>query len=206
MTHKVKVTLLRTPEFYWAKACEFTREKQGFTSAELAGCTSGVTIATVQKWLHSMTRQGELKIVGSRPAMAGKRAHVYAVVRIRATPPKLERGFEGVLGRVQQQLWNAMRTLPNFTIQELAVAASTEERPVSRNAANKYVCALWRAGMVLAVERPVFGRKGVSGVAPGLWRLLRQHNRGPAAPQILQARFVFDPNRDQIVGESEVLS
>jgi len=99
-----------------------------------------------------------------------------------------------------------MRTLPQFTIQELAVAASTEERPISRNTANKYVAALARAGMVAAIEPPAAGAKGRVGAVAGLWRLLRGHNRGPEAPRILQARFVFDPNRDEVVGESEVLS
>jgi hypothetical protein len=207
MTHKVRVTLLRGPEFYWFKACEFTREKQGFTVAELAGCTCGVTNSTIQQWVNAMKRQGELKVVGARPSIAGKAAHVYAVVRIRAAAPVVRRpDFSGIFGRAQQQLWNAMRTLPNFSIQELAVAASTEERPVSRNTANKYVAALARAGLVAAIEPPAHGRKGRTGSVAGLWRLLKHHNRGPQAPQILQARFVFDPNRDQIVGESEVLS
>jgi hypothetical protein len=207
MTHKVKVTMLRSPVFYWDKACAFTREKQGFTVAELAGCTCGVANSTIQQWVNAMKRQGELKVVGSRPSIAGKTAHVYAVVHIRATAPVVRRpDFIGMAGRAQQQLWNAMRTLPNFSLQELAVAASTEERPVSRNTANKYVAALARAGLVAAIEPPAPGRQGRTGAIAGMWRLLKHHNRGPLAPQILQARFVFDPNRDEIVGESEVLS
>lgn len=207
MTHKVKVTVLRGPDFYWQKACEFTVEKQGFTVAELAGCTCGVANSTVQQWVNAMKRQGEIIVVGARSSIAGKQAHVYGVFRMRREAPVVRRpDFTGRLGRAQQQLWNAMRTLPNFSIQELAVAASTEERPVSRNTANKYVAALARAGLVAAIELPVHGRKGRTGAIAGMWRLLKHHNRGPAAPQILQARFVFDPNRDEIVGESEVLS
>jgi hypothetical protein len=207
MTHKLKVALLRGPEFYWRKACELTRDKQGFTAADLAGCTSGVANATVRRWLSAMRRQGEIKVIGAGRIVCGHVENIWAVVRIRDNAPAVERaGNLGMKGRAQQQMWNAMRILPNFTIKELAVAASIEERPVTLHLANWYVVLLARAGMVGLVEKPLFATRGCTPDVPGRWRLLRQHNSGPAAPQIFQARFVFDPNRDQIVGESEVLS
>jgi hypothetical protein len=207
VTHKVKVTLLRGPDFYWEKACEFTRKKQGFTTAELAGCTCGVANSTIQQWVKAMNRQGELKVVGSRPTRPGcKAAHVYAVARIRTERPVVRvRESVSRRGRVQQQLWTAMRTLHNFSSQELAVAASIEECIVSRVATVNYIRFLSRVGMLIAIEEPAT-KKGHQGMIAGRWRLARVHNTGPLPPQIFQARFVFDPNRDQIVGESEVLS
>jgi hypothetical protein len=207
MTHRVKVALLRGPEFYWRTACEFTRQKGGFTVAELAGCTSGVTNAAVQKWVMLLKRQGELKVVGARPAEGARfAADLYAVVRIRSQPPIAHKGEPGIPGgQVQKQLWSAMRALESFSSQELAVSASTEECPVTRTAAVNYIRFLSRAGMLVVLQEPT-PRKGRRGTSPGRWRLVRAHNRGPHAPQILHARFVFDPNRDEIIGESEVFA
>lgn len=207
MTLNVKVAVLRGPDFYWSKACELTAKKGNFTVAELAECTSGVTNATVRRWVNSMRRQGEFKIVGSGRVVCGKIENVLAVVRIRPTAPAVEReGFFGVKGRAQQQLWNTMRILPNWTIKELAVAASTDDRPVSAHQANWYVQRLVTAGMVIQVEKPRFETRGCTPDQPGRWRLARQHNRGPYAPQIREARFVYDPNRDSVIGDGEVFS
>lgn len=200
------VHLPRGPEHYWTVARAFGAA--GFTVGELAGCTNGVAYGTVQQWVNAMKRQGELMIVGSRKSgVGGKTAHLYAVVKQRSTPPVVRRvTFSGALGRAQQQCWNAMRVLPQFTIRELAVAASTEEHPVRENTANKYVAALHRAALIIAVDPPAFGKKGRIGACPGTWRLKKSADSGPRAPQIFQAKFVFDPNRSRIVGESEVSS
>jgi hypothetical protein len=207
MTLALKVSVLRSPEFYWKKACEFTQRQGGFTAAEIAGCTSGVANSTVRTWAGAMVRQGELKIVGSHPSTGGRTAPVYAVVQIRTAAPAIRRAnFIGLQGRAQQQMWNAMRALPNFSLDELAVAASTEERPIHRNTASRYVAHLTRAGVLVAVKPPLKGKKGHAGAVAGIWRLLKSRNSGPAAPRIHQCSFVYDPNRDEIVGGSEVFS
>lgn len=207
MSHSLKVTPLRSPDYYWAMACAFTRKKGGFTAAELAGATCGVANSTIRTWCGAMVRQGELKIVGSQPSTGGRAAQVYAVARIRTEAPAIRRpDFTGEGGRAQQQMWNAMRALPNFSIVELMAAASTEERPICQNTASRYVAHLTRAGLLHVVQPPLKGRPGKAGAVAGVWRLLKSHNRGPAAPRIHNCAFVYDPNRDEIVGESEVVS
>jgi hypothetical protein len=154
-----------------------------------------------------MHRQGELHVVGARPGIAGKQAHLYAVVKKKARAPVVRRpDFVGSFGRSQQYLWTAMRTLGSFTVEDLAVFASTDDVTIKPNTARKYIGALVRVGIVTVVEPPRFGKKGVLGATRGRWRLPASQNRGPNAPKIFQASFVFDPNRSEIVGESEVSS
>lgn len=202
-THSLKVAMMKSPAFYWKSACDFG--SKGFTVSDLAGCTCGVANSTVRMWVKEMARAGELKVIGARPGIAGKEKHLYAVVRPRLTPPTVRRpDFIGQAGQAQQQVWNTMRMLSIWTLEELALAASTEERSVSRNVANKYVAALVRAGVVSVVKGPAFGEIGHIGARCGFYKLNPAANSGPAAPQVLKAKFVFDVNRQKIVGESEV--
>jgi len=203
MTHSLKVALMRSPAAYWKSACAFGRA--GFTVAQLAGCTCGVANSTVRQWVRDMASQGELKVVGSEPGIAGKDKHRYAVSRLRMKAPVVRRPeFKGTLGRAQQQLWNTMRMLKeSWTLAELVLTASTEEILVSRNTANKYVAALARAGIVQVVKSPAYGQKGKLGAIAGRYRLTRKIT-GPKPPRILAAQFVFDPNSDKIIGASEV--
>jgi len=203
MTHTLKIAMMRSPAAYWKAACDFG--SKGFTTSDLSGCTCGIAHSTVRQWIQAMRRQGELVVVGSVPGIAGKERYLYAVKRKREKAPVVRRpDFKGALGRAQEQLWNTMRMLKeSWTLSELALTASTEEVLVSRNTANKYVAALVRAGIVQAVKAPTFGAKGHMGAVAGRYRLTRKIT-GPKPPQVLAAQFVFDPNSDKIIGESEV--
>ncbi len=198
------IQLPRGPEHYWRMACEIGAA--GFTVGDLAGCTNGVAYGTVQQWVNAMKRQGELKIVGERDSgVGGRSAHVYAVVQNRRVAPVVRRAsFTGDLGRRQQYLWSAMRILRQFTIAELAYSASTDEVVILQNTARKYVAALEGAGVLVTVRQPAAGKKGQVGAQPGAWRLRKSCDTGPKAPQIFEAKFVFDPNKSRIVGPAEV--
>lgn len=203
---QIKVSLPKGPAHYWKVACAACAE--GFTVGELAGCTAGVAYSTVQQWVSALKRQGELKIIGARPTLGGKSAHVYAVVRAKVTPPVVRRPtYEGRLGLCQQNLWNAMRRMSHFSLQELCFAASTEGVTIPRNTASKYIAALVRADLIQVVEAPCAGKKGHVGAVAGLWRLKKSAAAlGPKAPQIFQAKFVFDPNNGRVIGQAEVQS
>jgi hypothetical protein len=199
------VALPRGPEHYWKAACGFGAK--GFTISDLAGTTCGVANSTVRQWVNAMARQGELTVVGARPGLAGKQAHLYAVAKAKVRAPVVRRPqYEGSAGRCQQYLWTAMRTLGTFGVEELAIFSSTDEVTIKPNTARKYIATLTRAGIVVVVEAPAFGKKGEIGATAGVWRLPVSKNSGPNAPKIFQASFVFDPNRGEIIGESEVSS
>ncbi|RXF75046.1 hypothetical protein [Hansschlegelia zhihuaiae] len=92
-------------------------------------------------------------------------------------------------------LWRSMKLMKSFTIAELAAAAA-EVAPgrVGAATAKRYVLELARVG-VLQMAAPVAGRE------PGRFRLVKP--LGAAAPRILAAHIVFDPNADVILGTPE---
>jgi hypothetical protein len=109
----------------------------------------------------------------------------YVVTVAHACPPA-GRMLAGRFGRAQHQMWRAMRSLRSFNVGDLVEAASTDDQPVSREAAGAYCSALEQAG-VLAIAS---GRG---------WRLKPGEDTGPRAP-VLVGRpgllvAVFDLNR-----------
>jgi len=202
MTHSLKVAMMQKPAFYWKAACDFG--PKGFTVAQLAGCTCGVAYSTVYNWVRCMSKQGELIVVGSEPSYAGRKKYIYAVRKPRAKAPVIRRpDYDGSkFGRSQENLWQTMRMLKDsWTVEELALAASTEETPVQRATAKQYVIQLIRVGIVQVVKERSWSQKGC---VAGRYRLSRAANSGPLPPKVLEAKFVYDQNRQKIIGESEV--
>lgn len=199
----VPIALPRGPEHYWKVAREFGAT--GFTLSDLAGCTNGVARSTVKHWIGDMVAAGVLKVVGARKAIAGRDAHVYAVaIKAAKAPVQRRADYTGERGRIQQQLWTAMRTLGQFGIRELAAAASTDDLAIKPRTAEEYVRRLTRAGVLIVVEPYAKGKPGATGARAGVWRLKKSADTGPRAPKVFKATIVFDANRSAIIGESEV--
>lgn len=198
----IPVDLPRGPEHYWKMARGFGAA--GFTISELAGCTNGVAFKTVKNWVADMLAQNALGQVGTVQATGAK---IYAVA-IKATKAPVVRkpDYQGRRGRIQQQLWTAMRTLGTFRIPELAASAATEECPVKPRTAEEYVRRLTRAGVLIEVQPYKRGGNGRGvGATAGVWRLKKSADTGPLAPKVFQASIVFDANRSAVVGAGEVL-
>ncbi|MFT4098461.1 MAG: hypothetical protein QM651_15190 [Rhodoblastus sp.] len=200
----VPVALPRSPEHYWKIAREFGAK--GFTLEQLAGCTNGVAYSTVKNWVYAMVEAGAIGAVGARKSSIGLPAKIYAVA-IKATKAPVQRrpDYQGSRGRIQQQLWTAMRTLQTFRLPELAASAATEECPVKLRTAEEYVRRLTRAGVLIVVEPYKRGGNGRGvGAKAGVWRLKKSADTGPLAPKVFNATVVFDANRSAIVGQAEV--
>ncbi len=199
-THSLNVTVTQKPAFYWRRACKFG--PKGFTTADLAGASCGVSHEAVHLWIRKMRKLGELVVLGSSSGQGGKDRFVYAVKRPRPKAPSLQFASEGKYGLVREQLWQTMRMLKgSWTVEELALASSTEEVKVLRDTAQRYVRALVRAGVVAIVKPATFSRCGSTAVR---YAVSRAGNTGPLAPMLYKASFVFDRNLQQIVGESLV--
>lgn len=97
----------------------------------------------------------------------------YSVICAGEAPPH-RRGYAGG-GDRQHAIWNAIRSLRGFSTVELAVASSTEEMPVSQEAALDYVNGLVRAGYVRATGTAHRSRTR-------LYALVPARNTGPRAP------------------------
>jgi hypothetical protein len=112
------------------------------------------------------------KIIARRGAGTGI-ATRYSIVVFGEAPPH-RRGYAGG-GDRQHAIWNAIRSLRNFSVAELAIACSTEELPVSQDAALDYVNGLTRAGYVRAAGTARRSRTR-------MYALLPARNTGPRAP------------------------
>ncbi len=200
----VPVALPRGPEHYWKIARQFG--PTGFSIEQLAGCTNGVAYSTVKHWVYELVEAGALRVVGARKSSIGLPAKIYAVA-IKATKAPVQRrpDYTGARGKIQQQIWTAMRTLQTFRLAELAASASTEECKVPVRTAEEYVRRLTRGGLLIVVEPYKRGGNGRGvGAKAGVWRLKKSADTGPLAPKVFKASIVFDANRAAVVGQPEV--
>lgn len=114
------------------------------------------------------------KIIARRGTGTGI-ATRYSIVVSGEAPPH-RRGYAGG-GDRQHAIWNAIRSLRSFSIVELSVASSTEETPVSQDAALDYVNGLARAGYVRATGTAHRSRTRLFALVPA-------RNTGPRAPVV----------------------
>ncbi len=192
--------LPRGPEHYWTLMQG--AGARGFLIHELVGQCNGRTYTTLHVYVLALRDMGVLAVIGREPARqpGAEDAVRYVIVKPLRSAPVIRRDtFTGLRGRGQAQLWTAMRALPQFTVREIAIVASTEEVPVQPVVASKYVKRLFRAGLLTAVVRPAKGAPGTVGPRPGVYRLKPSFNRGPRPPSVIGGR-VFDFNVTAWVG------
>ena len=202
----MKSSPLNGPARYWRVMKDLTKSKGAFTLADIDGATSGVKTSTVKDYTRRLVKQGDVVLIEAVNVNRGGVVNRYRVAHYASRAPSLKRpDYTGRKGAIQRNLWNAMRTLPRFTIAELAIAASTEETPIKVATARAYVLALQTGGAVLAITPYAKARAGATGARPGVYRLKPSANRGPKPLQIERSKGVtrvFDPNRDRYLGEA----
>lgn len=203
---QIPLALPRSPEHYWKVMQQLTAK--GFTIRDVAFSSDGVAYSTVKDYARFLLAEGFIKKVGERN-VGYTMADVYRIAKSSRVAPVLRREtFTGKRGLIQQQVWRAMRTLPAFTLSELAAAASTEEVPVKARTAEEYVRRLLKAGVVTVVspykkgEKAPPGARGSAGAKAGIYQLRRLADTGPLAPKVFAASIVFDPNKNRVVGEA----
>ncbi|MBL8575092.1 MAG: hypothetical protein JNM13_15565 [Hyphomicrobiaceae bacterium] len=181
--------VLRGQEHCWSIIRDMTATDRDrlILAADVHGYTNGTDLSTVSGFLRKLAAAGYLAEVAD-----GDRTG-YRVLRRATRPPQLSADGE-VVPSGQQQMWVAMRSLSTFSAHELAVVASTEERPVTLQTAKSYVKHLNAAGY-LKIETPAAPpHRGAQ------YRLIPRQDSGPLAPRILRAKIVYDPNRNKIMG------
>ncbi len=185
---------------YWAQMKRLTRENGAFTAAEIDGESNRIVRDTIKLYVTALLRQGDIERKGQRAASAGRfAAPLYAVTHQSARAPvQKKHAGNGDRGQRQQQLWNAMRALPAFTMGEIWMIASTEEVQVSPATSRNYIGALVKASLVLVIKPKSGGLQGWR------YRLKPSANTGPKALVIERkgGLRVYDPNRQQYLGES----
>lgn len=96
----------------------------------------------------------------------------------------------------EQHLWTAMRTLHQFTLEDVVYHATTDEVIIDRAQAARYLCRLRDAGILQRWRDPVAGGE--------TWLLKPAANSGPKPPRIVRVSLVWDDNSRISVGDPQV--
>jgi hypothetical protein len=192
MSRKPVVALASSGRPYGRQAMwDAMRQLRRFTLSDLADKWGR---DAVREYAWCLEAGGYLKRVGES---ARFQPIVYELVRdVGREAPRLQRDGRPVTqGAGREQMWRAMKMLPNFTFVDLAINASTEAVRVGEAEAQDYVHYLLRA-KYLVIVRPATPR------AKAVYRLAR--NTGPRPPMVTRAKVVFDPNLGCIAWCEEV--
>lgn len=163
------------------------RREKSFTQAKIAGL-AGCGKGKVQDYLKGLMAAG---FVAKRADTAKlfTRA-VYDLVKDTGVDaPRVRTDGTMLPASGRNRMWNAMRVLGVFTVEELANAASLPEAPVAFNEALTYCAWLARGGYL--------ARRGPQ--PETVWQFIPAKFTGAKAPQILRVKALFDPNLGEVV-------
>jgi hypothetical protein len=177
--------------FWWETILGTTREKPTFTYAEIDGASDPYNEKSLGIFLRKLEKAGFIERV--KPGGA----RVFRVVKRQSQCPVVTAEGQDCGNAVRlQNMWNVMRRRrTGFTVDDLAVDASTDSAVIARNTAKQYCLLLVRAG-VLAVQKP-----GKRGEGRNIYVLKGSAASGPKAPRRMAAKLVFDPNRNIVLGD-----
>lgn len=159
------------------------RQEKTFTQsriAHLAGCGKG----KVQDYLRGLCRAGFVRNLGE----AGKYFTVSQyelVIDTGVDAPRVRTDGTLLPTSGRNRMWNTMRVLKVFTVDELVNAASLPESPIATSEAEHYCLWLQRGGYLAHTG--------------GVFTFLQAKYTGAKAPQILRVKALFDPNLGEVV-------
>lgn len=177
--------------FWWQTILDLTRDENEFSYQQLDGASDPYHEKYLGQFLRKLETAGFIKRAST------DNSRVFSlVVRQSNCPIITATGKEVLIGKRLQNMWNVIRkSRGGFTVEELALDASTEGAVVARNTAKQYCLMLQRAG-ILVVQKA--GKRGES---RNIYVLKGSANTGPKPPRRMKATLVFDPNRNAVLGD-----
>lgn len=141
----------------------------------------------VRKYVARLVRGGWVVVDHAEPGVvAAQPVQVYRLARRSREAPRLRDDGSPQPERATETLWRTMKLLRRFTARQLHDAATIGGRAIAVSSVKRYVAHLTEARVL--------------GVMPGrnernetTYRLV--NNVGAAAPQVVAAHRVWDPNR-----------
>lgn len=178
-------------EFWWATILETTREKTNFSYAEIDGASDAYHDVKLGNFLR------RLEVAGFIERIEPDGGRTFRVIKRQSQCPVISAtGANSRMGIRQQNMWNVMRRRKaGFTVDELAVDASTEDAVIQRNTAKQYCLLLQRAGVLL------IQKSGKSRLGRNIYVLRGSANTGPKPPRRMSAKLLFDPNQNIVLGD-----
>lgn len=183
-------------------------QRDGFSAVSLSDATD-IHRDTVKSYLTGLEAAGYIERIGNelpKSGIVGVQAKtqfakvIFRLVKdVGIDAPRVTRDGKPVIqGAGRDQMWRTLRMLAgDFTFRDLAIAASTEEVPVSEVDANDYVKHLAGAGYLILAQKGGPNR-------PARYRFNRAKNTGPKAPMVQRLKTVFDPNLGKVVWQEEI--
>ena len=169
-------------------------EKGSWTVSEVHDETNEKFRQAVMDYVGRLLKGGFARFVGER---RGAHQHppfakAYRLEKRPSLAPSLRRDGTLLPPPAIQRMWNAVRSLRHFTIDDVAFAGGSE-KAIPKHTAERYIGRLVAAGYLQAIAEGGPGRRAVYRLKPAM-------NTGPLAPKILQLNVVWDDNRKEAVG------
>lgn len=186
---RLSIQIPRSDDGIWMLMRWLDQHRGPFTRSEVERLIGdNIVRDEVANFVRALVRGGFLIRVGR-----SGNDDLFRVDRKQVETPRLRSdGMPLAVSQRASHLWRGVKMLGFFTARDLAIASSLPDWPVSEAQAGSYVDELASAGYLLSrVER---GRM--------VYRLKPKMNTGPAAPQVLRARFVWDPNLCRVMGDA----
>jgi hypothetical protein len=182
--------LFRGAQHFWDVMQKLTRENGTFTRQDVEGQSGGYEKRNVADWTKRWLKSGHIQQLNDEPPF------IYKVTKFSRRFPSADRKGK-VKPRGTQQIWNAVRQLKIFTLDDLRFAASTDDYQPTAATVRTYIQRLARAGFFAV-------RRGNNGKIKHVYRLKARFDVGPDAPRILRTKVVYDPNAQCTIGEPEI--
>lgn len=194
-TMALSVRVPRGHEGFWRIIKALAAEQPTFTVTEVAA-RSNVHDDTVADFVKRLAKAGYLTVAHEErlPGVPLPRFH-YHLARTARDAPRLRRDGTEVPETAQETLWRTMKMLKRFTVSTLQMAAETDHRTVPAATTKRYVRHLAEVGVLTRLKAG--GGRGREA------EFLLARNLGGAAPRILRAHLVFDPNSNTVLGTPE---
>ena len=190
---RLPMTIPRTFDGLWAMLRWLDKTRGHFGLNEVLWFVkTEVSHSIVRQYIRHLHASGYLTVqTGTLAADGGA---IYRISKRQVETPRFKADGEPLASdQITANLWRGMKLLGYFKAEDLSFAASLPELPISKIDARRYCEDLAAAGYLLSRQDPAGWT---------LYRLRPRMNTGPAAPRLLRARFVWDPNLGQIMGSA----
>lgn len=189
---RLPLQIPRTYDGLWALMRWLDKHRGHFSLVELLYYVkTEIDAGVVRSYVRHLSAHGFIVVHTQRRAADG--GCCYRIARRQVETPRFKSNGERLPSAQRaDQLWRAIKMCGFFTAREVAMAASIPECVVPEIDARRYCDDLTAAGYLMA-------RSNNEGHT--IYRLRPKMQTGPAAPQLLRARLVWDPNIMQIVGQ-----
>lgn len=152
---------------------------------------------TINDFVGRLVKGGIAECVAEKSVpRTGQPMKFYRLLKRPFETPSLRRDGTMLQMPAQQRMWNAIRSLKCFSLEDLAYAASDDAGPVPARTAQRYANHLVSAGYLTRLPNADY-------------RFKRSMDTGPYAPKILRMHVVWDSNRNAVISnetEAEVAS